>query len=210
MRRLDDPDENYIVLRHLRFSLRTLLLIVVVAAVGLTAWRQWAIDSELKALRSKTDWLEREQSFQSKINEARRLLNIENPKHRCAYEAFESMPMLFTEVAKESVKGRDTANLSVLLFHRPGWEIPGVQSTVALLVCDRKLVDVVAETTSTRDGIQKVRLEDVDHDGALDLVLEFNPDMPVRVRQDSSVEVPQPYTKAFSMSRSGFTEVSRP
>jgi len=44
----------------LQFGLRSIVLLTVICAIGVTWWRQWRQHSELDSLRAKTRWLESE------------------------------------------------------------------------------------------------------------------------------------------------------
>ena len=156
--------------RWFQFGLQPLILLIVVCAVALTWWRQYAIVHELQTAREQIRNVEEERSFHKGLARAFQSLNFMDEKHRHTAEALQRMrgwplvPFRIDRVVPDR-------QLEVLLFSEGAWS--GTRTSVAILLSHSSAVDTMIIETATRLKHHEAEVRDVDEDGAMDLVCEF-------------------------------------
>jgi hypothetical protein len=88
--------------------------------------------------------------------------------------------------------------LEVVLFHCDTHSVPGSVDSVAAMLRDHKLVDVVSRESNTRTEWHEVSLQDTDNDGNVEVVFDCSPGLWSNSK---------PFTLAYEISSTGFSEI---
>lgn len=158
--------------RRFQFGIRLVMWITVVVAICLSWWRLSSQEQEIAALRSRQTFLERDVEMSRNAFQVCRVLDLKNPTHRSAAKLIYHIgpwPMNMTERREIAIGGRQA---DIIVLHEPGYSIPGTVATVVALVADNRLVDLIQREEATEVESHKVRLEDFDGDGALDVDID--------------------------------------
>ncbi|MHC4403652.1 MAG: hypothetical protein ACYTG0_28685 [Planctomycetota bacterium] len=160
--------------RWLQFRLKSLLLLTVICAVALTWWRQWKQGAELTAMHEKLQRLEAESEYQHNVNRVLRGLDLENSQHR---QAFKVLRYMSGGWLLNSCQQKPIGDLEVLLFHSDTFSIPGSVDSVAAVLRDYELIDLVVRESNTRVEWHDVEFQDTDGDGTVEVVFDCGPGM---------------------------------
>ena len=178
-----------------QFGLRSVILLTVACALGVTWWRQWRQNAELESLRSKTVWLERELEIRRAAAEVSKSLNLKNPEHRRIVQLIGRANSFFGDsVIRRQVEwpGR---RWEVVVFHHESLASTDVVETIAVLIGGGKLIDYKIHNAS---AWHEVKLEDGEQSGSIELVFhcchEYAPDAEF-------------FTERFSISPEGFQRI---
>ena len=184
--------------RWFQFGVRSVICVTLIVALVFTWWRQWSQHREIASLRARLNFLERNAQINSNAFLVCRALDLKNPEHRWAAKmlyTFGPWPFASTERRDLTLGGRQ---VSVIVLHEPDCCVPGTVATIVALVADSRLVDLIQREVPTEGESHDVRLEDVNSDGALDVVFDC----------ESRFIDPSPPTRlAYTISDKGFKRI---
>lgn len=155
--------------RSLQFTLRSLIVVIIVCALALTWWRQWRMSSEIADLREKLVWEENHRAFYQVMAQ----LDPKYEKQKLTLEwAGRDWPTSLRRLRLDGVKGK----LEVWLFdlHVTG-PVPGTGETLAVTMKDGKVMDLVLRRCAWSYEMHDAAFEDGNGDGRLDLVFHCRP-----------------------------------
>jgi hypothetical protein len=181
--------------RRLQFGLRSLLLLIVVCALGFAAWRQWQQHRELETWRNRAIFYRREAELRRVVSEVTRKLNLKDPEHRRIVQIVNRLsPWFGDSVIRQEIKLQGVS-MEVIVFQDVDLNLEGGAESVVLLFAADRLVDYVIHNASER---HEVKLEDADRDGQLDVVYHC---------QDGMFKNGEQFTERYSIRNDGFQRV---
>jgi hypothetical protein len=192
--------------RWLQYRLGSLIVVMLLCALGLTWWRQWKHRDDLAAARRERDEAnERVAMLQARtqhleaIDSIYRALDVEIPEHREVFEVLHRLPgwslapvvqRRVDDAGRTSV-GLPMGRLEVLLIDNA---VTSNHSTVAVILKGGAIVDVLRHTNDSLRVPHSATLADPDRDGVLDLVFFC---LPGKANSE-------PYTLSHSATAAGF------
>jgi hypothetical protein len=179
----------------LQFRLGSLIVVMVVCAIGFTWWRQWKLTQQLSKANSLLAFRESQVEILEALDRVNRAIDLADPKHRELFELtrqYGSMPDMFT-LQRQTLASPDQ-RAEVLLFHRSSNLVPSFERSLAVLMHDNEIVDFCSHETSTRNWSHEASLYDSDNDGNLDVV----------IRCSGRPSVFQVYSLNFAITADGF------
>jgi hypothetical protein len=179
----------------LQFRLGSLILFMVLCALGVTWWRQWKQSVKLAELKQELVWAKSELEMLGAIRDVSRAVDFRNPEDVQVLKALQHHGWLFSTVQRRYLASPDDGT-EIILFQYEPVSVPGQDSSLAVLIRDGKIVDSIARETSTREETHEAKLEDIDGDGTLDLVLHCSPEFWSGDRK--------PFTLSYAISGAGF------
>lgn len=180
---------------RLQFRLGSLVVFMVLCALGVTWWRQWKQSVELAELKQELVGARSELEMRRAIQEVSRAVDFQNPEDVQVVKALQYHGWIFSSVQRRHL-ARPDEGTEIIVFQNEMVPIPGFDSSLAVLVRDGKIVDSIARETSTRQETHQAKLEDIDGDGTLDLVLHCSPG-------DWGTDR-EPFTLSYAVRAAGF------
>jgi hypothetical protein len=192
--------------RWLQYRLGSLIVVMLLCALGLTWWRQWKHRGDLAAAwRERDEANERVAMLQARtqhleaIDSIYRALDLANPEHREVFEVLHRLsgwsltPVVQRRVddAGRTSVGFPRGRLEVLLIDNA---VRGPRCTVAVILKGGAIVDVRRHSSSTLRMSYSATLADPDRDGVLDLVFFC---LPGKANSE-------PYTLSHTVTAAGF------
>ena len=92
---------------------------------------------------------------------------------------------------------KSIGELEVLLFHSNTHSVPGSVDSVAALLHDQELVDIVIRESNTRTEWHEVKLQDTDNDGNVEVVFDCR----------AIYSYSNPLTISYKVSNNGFAQI---
>jgi hypothetical protein len=158
----------------LQFRLGSLIVFMVLCALGVTWWRQWKQSVELAELKQELVWAKSELEMLAAIRDVSHAVDFQNPKDVQVLKSLQHHGWIFSSVLRQPLAGRDDRT-EIIVLQNERISIPGQDSSLAVLIQNGKIVDSIARETSTREETHEAKLEDIDGDGTIDLVLYCSP-----------------------------------
>jgi hypothetical protein len=143
-----------------------LILVTVIVALAVTWWRQWKLSAELRNAQSELPFVRAALEFERNAREVFRTLDLDDPKHRTALELVANMrgPRFFSSSCRQQIRNHGN-RLDLILFHEDRQSSPGLVRSVAVLIRDSHVVDVLFHDSIKYMGLNEAKLEDVNGDG---------------------------------------------
>jgi hypothetical protein len=150
---------------------------------------------ELAELKQELVWAKSELEMMGTIRDVSHAVDFENPKDVQVLKSLRYHGWLFSSVQRRHLASPDEGT-EIILFQYEPVSVPGQDSSLAVLIQNGKIVDSIARETSTREETHEAKLEDIDGDGTLDLVLHCSPEFWSGDRK--------PFTLSYTISGAGF------
>jgi hypothetical protein len=131
-----------------QFALRSLLLVVLLAALGVSGWRQWDQRREIAAWRARAQLFEREVELARGVTDAARRLDLKDPEQRRIMQLLATMDPRQGDTLVRQPIATPEGNREVLLFHHDSPHCEGAVESIALLVAPNRLVDYLIHNES--------------------------------------------------------------
>jgi hypothetical protein len=181
--------------RWLQFGLRSLILVTVICALGLTWWRQWRMAVQLREAHETIGRLRNNCDFLKVLTKLATVDPEQNFVLECASHDWP------TDVKRLRLDGQSESS-EVLLFELYVTDpVPGTDETLAVVMRDDRVIDVAFRRSAWSWESHQAEFADVNGDGKLDLVFHCFPGL------WSGYE--PPYDEAFAISNSGFRKLPR-
>ena len=177
-----------------QYGLRSVILLTVACALGVTWWRQLRQNAELDALRAKNHLLQRELEIHRAIADVSTTLDLKNPEHRRIAQLIANMGLFFGDsVIRQRIKFQER-HCEVMVFHHDSSNSHDMVQSIAVLTAGGKLVDYVIHNES---AWHEVKVEDAGN-GTVDLVYHC---------RNEFVRRPNSFTERFAISPEGFHRI---
>lgn len=195
---------------RLQFRLGSLMVVMVLCALGGTWWRQWrshegyqaanrkleVMTEQLASLQARTDYLQA-------VDLLVRKLNLQNAEHRQGLETLQACrgwphtTLIRRRVAAVPIPSTPAAlrRTEVLLFDDPDG---GTHHATAVVLHQDRIVDVMSFTTDSVGAPFSATLADSDRDGMIEVILYYQ-----RYQPGASEKSPA-YTRSFAATATGF------
>lgn len=178
-----------------QFGLKSLLLFVVLAALALSAWRQWSQRREIAAWRARAQLFEREVELRRGVADVAGKLNLKDPEHRRVMQLLATMDSrLGDTLVRQRIPYPGDAR-ELFLFHHDASHCEGAVESVALLMAAERLVDYVIHNES---DWHEARIESDGPGGKLALVYHC---------RKGSYDDKRFYTERYAVSADGLARI---